>query len=79
MIWLRKSLSPGWGSGRVGGLKDGITFDITDHVGRWLGRYPEGLMKIQHYLAEKKLFPMEAQEFGKWRHRNLVNGGTGIR
>ena len=30
---------------------------IIDHVGRWYGRYPEGLMKIQHDMAEKKLFP----------------------
>ena len=60
-------------------LEDGVTFDITDHVGRWVGRYPVGLMKIRHDLTEKKLFPMEAQEFGRRRHRNLVNGGTGIR
>ena len=26
-------------------------------VGRWLGRYPESLMKTRHGLAEKKLFP----------------------
>ncbi len=41
----------------IGNMKDGVTFDIVDHVDRWLGRYPESLMKIQHDLAEKRLFP----------------------
>ena len=38
-------------------MENGVTFDIIDHVDRRLGRYPESLMKIQHDLAEKKLFP----------------------
>ena len=31
----------------TGDLKDGVIFDIIDHVGRLLGRYPESLMKIR--------------------------------
>ncbi len=40
----------------IGDLEDGVTFDIIYHVDRWLGRYPESLMKIRHDLAQKKLF-----------------------
>ena len=41
----------------IGDLEDGVIFDIIDHVDRWLGRYSESLMSVQHDLAEKKLFP----------------------
>ncbi len=42
---------------RVPDFNEGVIFDIIDDVVRLLGRYPEILMKIQHDLAEKKLFP----------------------
>ncbi len=38
-----------------GDLEDGVTFDIIDHVDRWLGRYLESLVKICHDLADKAL------------------------
>ena len=41
----------------TGDLKDGIIFDIINHVGRWYGRYPESFMKIQHDMAEENVVP----------------------
>ena len=41
----------------IGDFEDGIIFDIIDHVSRWLGRYPESLIKIGYDLAEKKFVP----------------------
>ena len=44
----------------IGDLKDGIIFDIIDHIDSWYGRYPEIFIKIRHDLAEKG-------EGGTWR------------
>ena len=38
-------------------MEEGVIFDIKDHVGRLLGRYPECLMKIVHDMAEKRYSP----------------------
>ena len=54
--WLH--FGPGWHWGfLIGDLKDGLIFDIIDHVRRWFGRYPGSLMNIWHDLAEKKFVP----------------------
>ena len=45
-------------------MKDGIIFDIKDHVGRGLGRYPESLMKFGNDLAEKKFVPGSGSGLG---------------
>ena len=38
-------------------MEDGVIFDIRDHVGRLLRRYPESVMNIPHGLAEEKFVP----------------------
>ena len=45
-------------------MEDGVIFEIIDHVGRWLGRYPESLMKIGHDLVEKKFVPGSGSGWG---------------
>ena len=37
-----------------GDLKDGVIFDIIDHIDSWYGRYPEMFIKIRYDLAEKE-------------------------
>ena len=48
-----------WGLGGclwflIGDLKDGVIFDIIDHIDSWYGRYPEIFIKIWHDLAVKE-------------------------
>ena len=47
-----------------GDLKEGVIFEIIYHVGRWLGRYPESLMKTWHYMAENDLVPIGGGSMG---------------
>ena len=46
-------------------MEDGVTFDIIDHVGSCLERYPESLMKIRYDLAEKKVNPRVVWRVGR--------------
>ena len=36
----------------TGDLEEGVIFNIIDQVGRWLGKYPESLLKIQHDIVD---------------------------
>ena len=42
----------GWWWFLTGDLEDKVIFDIIDYIGRWIERYPESFMKIQHDLAD---------------------------
>ena len=61
IIW--SGLGGHWGF-MTGDLKDGVISDILDHVGIWLGRYPEIFMKIRRDMAEKQFVPSWVGVFG---------------